>query len=279
MMIELLAIVAMSLSIVAVWSPVRHAWIGMYIMFIGLALLAQWIAPIALMSLCVFALVVWLSTLKKTKLLSIGVNTLVVLVTLVAAARLAPGFTNILLLEDTQLSNNTGWSALRFSADKVSIGLFLLVAHRELLCKTFKECTRILAPNIVPIIVGCMGIYVVGLIVGFATLDVTISPLVLVWLFRNLIFTVVAEEAFFRGFIQSRLQSSIASPHAPIYALLISAVLFGLVHIYGGWEYGLLATIAGVLYGYVFMKTGRIEPSIVAHSVLNTGHVLLLSYP
>jgi len=278
-MLELLAISAMSLSIAAVWSPVRHAWIGVYSVFIILALLAQWIKPIALLSLSVFALVVWLSTLKKTKLVAVGVNTLVVLVTLVAAARLAPGFTNILLLEDTQLSNNTGWSALRFSADKVSIGLFLLVAHRELLCKTLKECNRILVPNIVPVIVGCLGMYLVGLMVGFATVDVTWSPLVFVWLFRNLIFTVVAEEAFFRGFIQSRLQSSIVSPHAPIYALLISAVLFGLVHIYGGWEYGFLATLAGILYGYVFMKTGRIELSIVAHSVLNTGHVILLSYP
>ncbi|CAN0494918.1 unnamed protein product, partial [Hapterophycus canaliculatus] len=126
-MIEILAIVAMSLSIAAVWSSVRHAWIFVYIVFIFLALIAQWIRPIALISLSVFAVVVWTSTIKKTKLVSVGVNTLVVLVTLVAAARLAPGFTNILLLEDTQLSNNTGWSALRFSADKVSIGLFLLV--------------------------------------------------------------------------------------------------------------------------------------------------------
>lgn len=278
-MIDVFAIIAMALSIAAVWSSVRYAWLGMYTVFVALALLAGWIKPIALLSLSVFALVVWLSTLKKTKLVSVAVNTLLVLVTLVAAARLAPGFTNILLLEDTQLSDNTGWSALRFSADKVSIGLFLLVAHRELLCKTLKEFSRILMPNIVPITAGCLGIYVVGLIVGFATLDVTLSPLVFIWLFRNLIFTVVAEEAFFRGFIQYRLQSSLASQHAPTYALIISAALFGLVHVYGGWQYGLLATMAGILYGYVFMKTGRIEISIVAHSVLNTGHVILLSYP
>ena len=48
---------------------------------------------------------------------------------------------------------------------------------------------------------------------------------------------------------------------------------------YGGWQYGLLATMAGVVYGYAFMRSGRIEMAIVAHTALNTGHVLLLSYP
>jgi len=279
MMIELLAIIALSLSIAAVWLPVKHAWIGVYAVFVLLALLADWIEPIALISLSVFALVVWLSTQNKSKLLSYGINALVVLVTLVAAARIAPGFTNILLLENTQLSTHTGWSALRFSADKVSIGLFFLVAYRDLLCQSLKELKQAIAPKFILILSGCLGIYAVGVAVGFATIDVTFSPLIIVWLFRNLIFTVVAEEVFFRGFIQSRLQSSITSPRAPIYALVLSAILFGSVHIYGGWEYGLLATMAGVLYGYVFMKSGRIETSIFAHSALNTGHVLLLSYP
>ena len=274
----MLSIATMALSVLCVWISTHYAWSVAYAACLAVSLYSGWIAPIGLLALLVFALAAWASTLRAHHYLTPFLKTFVIVTTLVAAARIAPGFTDLNLLQNMELSANKGWSSLRFSAEKVSIGIFFLIAYRQYLCKTFTELYQALLASIVPILLGCVVVYATALAIGYATIDTTITPVVLFWLFRNLLFTVVAEEAFFRLFIQQGLQDSIKSDNAPVYALIITALFFGLVHAYGGWHYWLLATMAGLLYGYVYMRTGRVESSIVAHSVLNTGHFVFLSY-
>jgi len=98
------------------------------------------------------------------------------------------------------------------------------------------------------------------------------------WLGTNLFFTVIAEEALFRGVILHGLLNHWTFKHGRWMALLLSSILFGLVHLSGGWLYVFLATIAGVVYGAAMMRSGRIEMAILAHITLNTGHILLFSY-
>jgi hypothetical protein len=273
------SILFLGLSIVAVWLPNRRAWLALYGCSIICALASGWIQPIAILSLCTFALVVWLSAWNLQGGKAYAVNTLVVFATIVAAAHIAPGFMSFNVLEDTQLSDRTAWSALRFSADKPSIGLFLLVSRREFLCRSFSELGCALATSAWVITAGCAAIYFFSLQIGFIELDVTFSWVIGIWFVRNLIFTVVAEEALFRGFIQPKIESHLSTRNRSIIAVLLTAILFGSVHLYGGWQYGLIATIAGVLYGYAFMKTGRLEMAMVAHVALNLGHILFFSYP
>jgi hypothetical protein len=40
-----------------------------------------------------------------------------------------------------------------------------------------------------------------------------------------------------------------------------------------------LATIAGVGYGWIFWRTNRIEASILTHFLVNTTHILCFTYP
>ena len=136
------SILLLGFSILAVWLPNRRAWLVPYGCFVIFALASGWIQPIAILSLCAFALVVWLSAINLQGWKAYAVNTLVVFTALAAAAHIAPGFLSFSILADTQLSDNTAWSALIFSADKPSIGLFLLVANRELLCRSFSEFRR-----------------------------------------------------------------------------------------------------------------------------------------
>lgn len=274
----MLSIATMALSVLSVWFSYKYAWLIVYVSCLAISLHSGWIHPTGILSLCVFAIAVWVSTLRTHLYLTPLLKVFVVVTTLVAAARLAPGFTNFHFFQDVQLSAEKGWSSLRFSAEKVSIGIFFLIAYRQYLCKTWVDFQKTVYASIVPIIIGCIAVYATALSIGYLTIDTTIAPVALVWLFRNLIFTVIAEEAFFRLFVQQGLQNSIKSQHAPLYALLISAIFFGLVHAYGGWQYWLLATMAGILYGYVYMRTGRVESSIIAHSVLNTGHFVFFSY-
>ena len=83
----------------------------------------------------------------------------------------------------------------------------------------------------------------------------------------------------FRQFVQSGLEGLYRGERARWYALLSSSALFGAVHLPGGWQFGLLATLAGLVYGYVYLRSARIETAMLAHVVLNTGNVLLLAAP
>jgi membrane protease YdiL (CAAX protease family) len=43
--------------------------------------------------------------------------------------------------------------------------------------------------------------------------------------------------------------------------------------------YVLAATVAGLGYGWAFLRTGRIEAAIAVHFAVNAVHFLLFAYP
>ncbi|MBP50856.1 MAG: hypothetical protein CMA68_02090 [Euryarchaeota archaeon] len=78
------------------------------------------------------------------------------------------------------------------------------------------------------------------------------------------IMTPISEELFFRGY----LLDSISRMHGQWPAILISALIFGLVHL-DPFTIG-LATIGGVIYGWIRIRTGSLLPGIAAHAMWNT---------
>ena len=100
------------------------------------------------------------------------------------------------------------------------------------------------------------------------------------WAIRNLIFTCIVEEVFYRLFLQRFLQEIAFRYRIPWYVALAGAsVLFGMRHTGGGIAYIVFASTAGLFYGWVFHKTERIEASIISHFTFNTLHALLFTYP
>src|SRR5437868_3760189 len=100
------------------------------------------------------------------------------------------------------------------------------------------------------------------------------------WAITNLLFVCMAEEAFFRGFIQKNLALMMKKIRYGDYlALLIASFLFGLAHYAGGTKYAILATVAGMGYGWVYLTAKRIEGSILTHFGLNLTHFLFFTYP
>lgn len=73
--------------------------------------------------------------------------------------------------------------------------------------------------------------------------------------------TPLVEEAFFRGYLQPRL---VRAGLPPPVALLVAAGLFGLLH--GRWFAG---TLAGVAFGLVALRRGRLADAIAAHAAAN----------
>lgn len=89
----------------------------------------------------------------------------------------------------------------------------------------------------------------------------------------------MAEEAFFRNFLQRHSACAIGGAHGGMIALVITAPLFGIAHAGGGPMLVAFATAAGVGYGYVYLRTGRVEASILTHFAVNAVHFLLFTYP
>lgn len=115
-----------------------------------------------------------------------------------------------------------------------------------------------------------------GLALGFLHWHAAIpSQLTLVggWLF-TFSFVAIPEELFFRGLLQNLLERRFG----PKWALLMSAVLFGLSHFnkrlpaaaFGfNWRYVLLATIAGIFYGRAWMARRRVLASAFTHTTVD----------
>jgi CAAX protease family protein len=86
-----------------------------------------------------------------------------------------------------------------------------------------------------------------------------------------LIFTGLPEEVLFRGFIQSML---VRVTGRPILGLVIASIVFGAAHLDNGphapdWRYGILATLAGLAYGGVYLRTRRILAPAIAHTLVD----------
>lgn len=84
------------------------------------------------------------------------------------------------------------------------------------------------------------------------------------------LFVALPEEILFRGILLKYLRSTLAISTVP--ALLLSAVIFGAAHLNNppdvGW-YFVLATLAGVAYGWAFLRTEKATLSALVHAGVN----------
>jgi membrane protease YdiL (CAAX protease family) len=193
---------------------------------------------------------------------------------------LLPGFNRIVLVQPEVLSDGATPYGISVGFPKVVTGILILGLINPLLCTSWRELGRVLARAFpVFVITAIIGMCVV-LALGYSSFAPKWTSLFLLFAPVNLFFTCLSEEAFFRGFIQHEL-SRIGSRRAFAagIALTIGALLFGLAHFGGGWTYVLAAAVAGLGYGWAFMRTQRIEAAMAVHFGVNATHFLLFAYP
>ncbi len=112
-----------------------------------------------------------------------------------------------------------------------------------------------------------------GIATGF--LSVRVNTSISGILSFPLIFFVVAypEELLFRAYLFRILRGRFSM----FKTLLISSLIFGIAHLNGpegGFLYFLFATIAGMGYGYVYLKTGRVSNSSYLHALIDYTWIL-----
>lgn len=97
----------------------------------------------------------------------------------------------------------------------------------------------------------------------------------------NLILVAIPQEGLFRGFIQNTLCKTFKKiKWGKITALLLTSILFTAVHIFWSPNLEVLAFVflASLLYGGVYLISGKIESAILCHFLLNFIHMTFFSY-
>ena len=81
------------------------------------------------------------------------------------------------------------------------------------------------------------------------------------------------EEILFRGVIQNLMQTSARTARGRLLALLVASIIFGFTHINNhplfDWRYIFLASVAGIAYGTVYMRTGKVTAAAITHALVD----------
>ena len=197
--------------------------------------------------------------------------TLVLLWALALTLHLVPGFANLKVLDRVQAGPASVPFTLYLNLDKPLIFFGLLLAWPALLGPGGAMRWRPLALLILPLAALLFTAWHLGALkpeVGLPHWWGLVA-------FHNLLFTCVAEEALFRGFIQQ----GVASRSKPWLGLLVASLLFGAAHLAGGPLLVLLAALAGACYGLAFLLSGRLSVAIAIHFLFNFAHLALFTYP
>ena len=118
----------------------------------------------------------------------------------------------------------------------------------------------------------------IGMRIGFLVWEPSIrrAEYLPLWALGILFFTAWPEEFLFRGVLQNLFSCTFKNQWV---GLVVASVIFGFAHIFHApapnWKYVLLATVAGLFYGHVWMKTGALLPGTLVHALVDISwHVL-----
>ena len=87
------------------------------------------------------------------------------------------------------------------------------------------------------------------------------------------------EELLFRGIMQNLMDRTFLFLHGPAVSLVLASVVFGFAHYNNfsppDWRYVGLASLAGMVYGWVYRKSGKTTVSAMVHTGVNFFWALL----
>ncbi len=219
----------------------------------------------------------------KNKFVNIIAGIILSVVIFIVTAQYLPWFKNIVLLDNIKLSELSKPFTIQVNLAKDICGLimasFFLSWNKRL--HDWKETFR---PIFTPLLCLIVIIMVPALAVHFIKFDFKIPSSTLLFILNNLLLVSLVEEVFFRGFIQAQLKKIFLSTRlnaklGPYLAILISSAYFGFAHFHSGLIMIVLAAVAGIGYGYVYNRSGKLESAILTHFGINIIHFIFFTYP
>lgn len=188
---------------------------------------------------------------------------------------MVPGFNNSLIVDQLAIKSNSSIQSFYWNLDKIlvawSITLFIPIWRKS------NEPVSLIKPiqMIGVVLLGFLVMFGLAILLGLAEFQFEWFVLLPVLLAANLINTCIAEELLFRGLIQSFFVRKFGLA----IGLLAAALIFGIAHFGGGIFYILIATLAGLVYGLVYIVSGRIYWAILTHFTFNALHMIFFTYP
>lgn len=275
----------LSAAIVSVWIPKdRFNWkypyasIGLFLLALIAAAFYGYVGLIAIPFILLFAGGFVLLRQERFLLKFLG-TVVIVILSIGFMLHTVPGFHNPALIKNASVSPDGVPYTQNLNFDKALIGFFYLLLGTTVIrtLQEVKESAKMYGIGLL-LILAC--VLPGSVVMGYVRPDLKFGGFFLQWAWVNLFFTCLAEEAFFRGFIQHRLSMLWArTRYGALAALLVASSLFGVAHFAGGFKYIVLATIAGTGYGLVYSRARHIEASVLTHFSVNAAHFIFFTYP
>ena len=281
--LQFLAYVVLATSILSFWISVdKRISLAVFCSAILLGISSNLITPIALLPIGFMGLFTYFfyreNTSSITKLLLFAG---IVVVSSAAFLHKIPGYNNWQVDPSIKLSEGSVSFPFWLNFDKPMVALcFLFFAYSPKL--EFKQYKEIFVRNFHLFLVSVALLFIFGTLFKYIVFDPKLPSIgfILLWMMKMLFFTVIVEELFFRFFIQNNLVKILGEgKNKQIIGLFLASSLFGIAHFSGGISFVLLAFVAGLFYGGIYLKTKRLEMAILLHFLLNSLHFFFFSYP
>lgn len=233
-----------------------------------------WLALLSILLLLIAGIAVRQSCIPAVRYLGHG---LFVFLALSLALHWLPGFHNGRGIELQRFSDNAMAFSMHLNLDKPLIGFWLLLACPWIIGRRSLRLSLAATGLALPLsaILALGGALLLGVIAWAPKWP----DQAWLWVLNNLLLVTLVEEALFRGYIQGGLARLMKNlPHHESLALLLASLIFGLAHAGAGWQWVVLATLAGVGYGLAY-RSGGLAAAVATHFGLNLLHFGLFTYP
>ncbi len=237
----------------------------------------------ALLSIGLYVVLYYCVLNAKRAIIRAILSTVFITFSLALALHWVPGFNNLPIVIDERITSDAIAFTFYANFDKAMAGLFLCAyfySNKKALKADSNKVSRLNVKQPIFIIIATvLASLTVALILELVSFNPKVPDFWLAFIAINLLFTCVAEEALFRGLLQTKLSQIISSTRLALLAPIMTAAVFALAHFAGGINYVLVSFIAGLGYGYIFYKTQRLEWAIICHWLVNVFHFFLFTYP
>ena len=237
----------------------------------------------ALLSIGLYVVLYYCALNAKRAIIRAILSTVFITFSLALALHWVPGFNNLPIVIDERITSDAIPFTFYANFDKAMAGLFLCAyfySNKKALKADSNKVSRLNVKQPIFIIIATvLASLTVALILELVSFNPKVPDFWLAFIAINLLFTCVAEEALFRGLLQTKLSQIITSTRLALLAPIMTAAVFALAHFAGGFNYVLVSFIAGLGYGYIFYKTQRLEWAIICHWLVNVFHFFLFTYP
>lgn len=270
--------IAIFLAAPLTWlSALRWPALCLLVIAYGAALADGQLGAIAAISLALLLIAAWAASPRRKMYCQYLGHALFIMVALSLFMHWLPGFHNPRVIGPVRFTPDAAPFTMYLNLDKPLIGFWLLLALPW--TRSPRDVPTALKAGAWGMLLTTIACLLVALLVGLVRYEPKLPPMSWLWLLNNLLLVTLTEEALFRGYLQGGLSRLLRGrAYADVSALAISAALFGLAHVAGGWQWIVVGSVAGLGYGLAF-RFGGLRASVLAHFGLNVTHFFLFTYP